>query len=179
MEFLHTRSPPQRSPMPSATLEALRQFPSQLEQLFAEVPRERWHFAPASWEGIPSEQLDPVGQLCHVRDIELLGYQVRFARMLAEHHPTLESLDTDALAEQRHYAQADPAEALAVFTRARQRTLELLSGLTEEQLAREGFFDGYGKVTVRALIHFLCSHDQQHLAGMQWLLGRIAAQPQP
>jgi hypothetical protein len=22
-------------------------------------------------------------------------------------------------------------------------------------------------------VHYLCSHDQQHLAGMQWLLGQI------
>ena len=176
--------------MPTATLHALRQFPEQLGQLFAEVPRERWHWSPASWEGIPSEQLDPVGQLCHVRDIELLGYQLRFARMLAEHHPTLESLDTDALAEQRHYAQA------AYVARVQARMREGLTRLAPEWMAdvrhaltasprtfarftqREGFFDGYGKVTVKALIHFLCSHDQQHLAGMQWLLGRIAAQPQ-
>jgi hypothetical protein len=30
-------------------------------------------------------------------------------------------------------------------------------------------------VTVRGLVHNLCSHDQQHLAGLQWLLARIAA----
>jgi hypothetical protein len=24
-------------------------------------------------------------------------------------------------------------------------------------------------------VHYLCSHDQQHLAGLQWLLGRIEA----
>jgi hypothetical protein len=23
-------------------------------------------------------------------------------------------------------------------------------------------------------VHFLCSHDQQHLAGLQWLLGKLA-----
>ncbi len=154
----------------------MRQFPAQLQQLFDEVPRERWHWTPASWEGIPSELLDPVGQLCHVRDIEVLGYRVRFARMLAEPHPVLESLDTYALVEQQCYAEADPAEALAAFEHARVQTLEQLSGLTDSQLQREGSFDGYGKVTVKALIHFLCSHDQQHLAGMQWLLGRMAAQ---
>jgi hypothetical protein len=37
-------------------------------------------------------------------------------------------------------------------------------------------FEGYGETTLRGLVHYLCSHDQQHLAGMQWLLGRIAAQ---
>jgi hypothetical protein len=28
---------------------------------------------------------------------------------------------------------------------------------------------------VRGLMHYLCSHDQQHLAGLQWLLGKIEA----
>jgi hypothetical protein len=162
--------------MTPATLRALAQFPAQLAQLFDEVPRARWHWSPASWEGIPSEQLDPVGQLCHVRDIEQRGYQVRFARMLGEERPTLESLDTYALVEQGRYAEAEPREVLARFASARAKTLQQLSGLTQAQLRREGHFDGYGRVTVQALIHFLCSHDQQHLAGMQWLLGRIAAE---
>ncbi len=50
-----------------------------------------------------------------------------------------------------------------------------MSRLTSEQFARTGEFDGYGSLTVRGLVHYLCSHDQQHLAGMQWLLGKIDA----
>jgi hypothetical protein len=36
-------------------------------------------------------------------------------------------------------------------------------------------FEGYGRVTLRGLVHYLCSHDQQHLSGLQWLLGKIDA----
>ena len=50
-----------------------------------------------------------------------------------------------------------------------------VSRLTPEQLSRTGEFEGYGSLTVRGLVHYLCSHDQQHLAGMQWLLGKIDA----
>jgi hypothetical protein len=32
-------------------------------------------------------------------------------------------------------------------------------------------------LTLRSLVHYLCSHDQQHLAGLQWLLGQIEALP--
>ena len=28
---------------------------------------------------------------------------------------------------------------------------------------------------IGSLAHYLCSHDQQHLAGLQWLLGKLAA----
>ncbi|OXH85441.1 damage-inducible protein DinB, partial [Burkholderia multivorans] len=58
----------------------------------------------------------------------------------------------------------------------RRTTLEIVSRLTPEQFARTGEFEGYGPLTVRGLLHYLCSHDQQHLAGVQWLLGKIDAQ---
>jgi hypothetical protein len=40
---------------------------------------------------------------------------------------------------------------------------------------RTAVFEDYGPVTMRSLVHYLCSHDQQHLAGLQWLLGKIEA----
>jgi hypothetical protein len=114
-------------------------------------------------------------QLCHVRDIEIDGYHVRLRRLVDETRPTLASVDTYALAKERRYGEADAAQALAAFARARAATVELVRGLSPAQLARAGSFDGYGPVTVRSVIHFLCSHDQQHLAGLHWLLGKIHA----
>lgn len=64
---------------------------------------------------------------------------------------------------------------LAEFRTARRRTIDIVSRLTPAQLARTAAFEGYGALTVRGLVHYLCSHDQQHLAGMQWLLGKIDA----
>jgi hypothetical protein len=156
-----------------ATLEALRSFPDQLEAHFLTFPAEYRHWAPASWDGVPSEALTAIEQLCHVRDIEIDGYQERFRRTLREADPALPSIDTDALVVQRAYADADPAEVLASFRDARHATVELLGQLAPEQLARTAEFEGYGSVTLRGLVHYLCSHDQQHLAGLQWLLGKI------
>jgi hypothetical protein len=56
------------------------------------------------------------------------------------------------------------------------QTLTIVGALSEAQLARTGRFGGYGTLTVRGLLHYLCSHDQQHLAGLQWLLGKIDAE---
>src|SRR5690242_19396894 len=72
---------PGSSPMPaldSATLAALSAFPDQLEAHYAAFPAGLKHWAPALWEGIPSEHLTAIEQLCHVRDIEVDGYQARF-----------------------------------------------------------------------------------------------------
>jgi hypothetical protein len=66
-------------------------------------------------------------------------------------------------------------QALAEFEDARARTVSLLSRLSPEQLARRATFEGFGPITVRGLMHLLCSHDHQHLAGLQWLACRIDA----
>jgi hypothetical protein len=110
-----------------------------------------------------------------VRDIEIDGYHVRFERTLNEFNPTLASIDGESLAKERSYATSDAEEVFAAFRAARARTIELLSVLSPEQLARTAVFTGYGPVTLRSLVHYLCSHDQQHLAGLQWLLGKIEA----
>lgn len=158
------------------TLQALRAFPAQLEAHYAAFPAEYQHWAPSSWEGVPSEALTALEQLCHVRDIEIDGYQVRLRRTRDEQEPLLVSLDTDALVCERGYGGADAAAVLASFRAARAGTLALIEDLRPEQFERRAVFEGYGPLTLRSLVHYLCSHDQQHLAGLQWLLGKIEAQ---
>jgi hypothetical protein len=93
--------------------------------------------------------------------------------MLAEAEPTLDSIDGFALAKQRNYDGADPATALLEFRKARRETLERVRSFSAEQLQRFGSLEGYGRLTVQGLLHDLSSHDQQHLSGMHWLLGKI------
>ena len=65
--------------------------------------------------------------------------------------------------------------ALDEFADARAQTVALLASLAPDQFARSAQFEGLGPITVRGLMHLLCSHDQQHLAGLQWLACRIDA----
>ena len=161
-------------PMQS-TFEALAAFPAQLEKHYAAFPRDYVNWAPPSWDGVPSEAFTAIEQVCHVRDIEIDGYQLRFRRTLDEATPLLASIDSEALAKQRDYAHADVHRMFAEFHAARARTLALLRGLDAAQWQRPAEFEGYGRVTLRGLAHYLCSHDQQHLSGLQWLLGKIDA----
>lgn len=161
--------------MNPTTLSALAAFPSQLEAHYAAIPTAYRHWAPPSWEGVPSEAFTAIEQLCHVRDIEIEGYHARFRRTLQETHPTLASIDSEPLAIERAYGTADAAKVLAEFRMARVQTMEIVSSLSDAQLARTAVFEGYGPLTMRSLIHYLCSHDQQHLAGLQWLAGKIDA----
>ncbi|GAA5069582.1 DinB family protein [Lysobacter panacisoli] len=162
--------------MNKTTLNALTLFPLQLEAHYAAIPREYRHWAPPSWDGIPSEHFTAIEQLCHVRDIEIEGYQERIRRTLDEANPLLVSIDSEPLAIERRYGEASADEVLASFREARARTVETIAALDERQLARTAVFEGYGPLTLRSLVHYLCSHDQQHLAGLQWLLGKIEAE---
>jgi hypothetical protein len=161
--------------MNTVTISALQAFPQQLEAHYGAVPEEFRHWAPPSWDGIPSEPLTALEQVCHVRDIEVDGYHVRFHRTLNEVNPTLQSIDTEALARERAYATSDAAAALGAFRAARAKTVDLITRLTPGQLTRSAVFEGYGPVSLLSLVHYLCSHDQQHLAGLQWLLGKMEA----
>jgi hypothetical protein len=162
--------------MLDVTLQTLAAFPGQLEAHYATVPAGFKHWTPPSWEGVPSEPFTALEQICHVRDIEVDGYQVRFQRTLQESNPMLVSIDSEALAKERGYAGANAAAVLADFRAARAKTVALLASLPAEQFKRQAFFEGYGALSLRSLVHYLCSHDQQHLAGLQWLLGKIEAQ---
>ena len=161
--------------MNAITLNALASFPQQLEAHYAAIPAEFKHWAPPSWEGVPSEPFTAIEQICHVRDIEIDGYHVRFQRALHEINPTLVSIDSEALAKERSYATSSASEAFAVFRAARAKTVHLISGLSPEQFTRTAVFEGYGPLSLRSLVHYLCSRDLQHLAGLQWLLGKIEA----
>jgi hypothetical protein len=157
------------------TFRALETFPATLRAFLDDLPASSFDWWPASWEGVPSEALTVRQQICHVRDSEIDGYQVRFDRLARETAPVLASLDTDGLVLSRRYDEDDIEAALRTFEDARRRTMARLTGLTPADLARAGTFEGYGPVTVQGLIHYLCSHDQQHLAGIQWLAGQFAS----
>jgi hypothetical protein len=156
-----------------ATLAALAAFPDQLAAHYAAIPIGFHAWNPPTWAGIPSEHFNALEQLCHVRDIEVEGYHVRLRRTLEESHPLLASIDSEAIAIERDYVAQDADAALAAFRDARVRTLALVATITPEQFQRTAEFEGYGAVTLQGLLHYLCSHDQQHLAGLQWLRGQI------
>jgi hypothetical protein len=161
--------------MNPVTLASLENFPAQLESHYAAFPRDFVHWTPPSWEGVPSEPFTALEQICHVRDIEIEGYQVRIRRTMVENEPFLPSIDSEAVAKQRNYGAADATEVFGQFRAARATTLQLLRSVDAVLLGRRAVFEGYGPVSLRGLVHYLCSHDQQHLAGLQWLLGKVDA----
>ncbi|MFZ6749489.1 DinB family protein [Undibacterium sp. Ren11W] len=161
--------------MNSITLDTLAAFPTQLQAHYDAIPDDFKNWAPASWLGIPSEAFTALEQICHIRDIEIEGYHLRFSRTLNEVNPLLASIDSEPLAISRAYGTQNATEVFAAFREARAQTMTVLRELTSEHFNRKAQFEGYGPLTLRSLVHYLCSHDQQHLAGLQWILGKIEA----
>ena len=161
--------------MDAATLDALAAFPDRLEAHYSAIPDGFQAWTPTSWHTCPSEHFSAIEQLCHVRDIEVDGYHVRFVRTLKEDRPFLAGIDGDRLKVERAYAEAHAPDVLKAIRTAREETLELLATVSPTQWDRVAEFEDYGLTTVRGLAHYLCSHDQQHLAGLQWLCGKITA----
>lgn len=163
---MHTAAP---------VLEILAGFPRRLEACFRLFPESARNWRPESWEGIPSERLTALEQLCHVRDIERDGYHQRIRRTLSEDQPVLEDIAGEALAVERRYFEAHAEAVLVDIGEARAETVARVGALSATQLQRVAIFEGR-PVTLGNLLHFLCSHDQQHLAGMHWLLGKLNTQ---
>lgn len=149
-------------------LAELAKMPRELEEAVQLLPASALAWRPQTWQDAPGERFSAIGHLCHVRDIELDGYHVRFTRLLSEDVPDLVSIDGYALERDRGYDREQPAAALKAFRAARERTIRLLVENWEHRL-RRGTFAEYGEVTFESLAHILRSHDLQHLAGLQWL----------
>ena len=105
------------------TFAALEAFPRELEKHYAAFPADFVHWAPPSWNGVPSEPFTAIEQICHVLDIEVEGYQVRFRRTLDENSPLLPSIDSEAVAKERGYGTADAKKVFARLPRGARATL--------------------------------------------------------
>jgi uncharacterized damage-inducible protein DinB len=108
---------------------------------------------------------------CHLRDLEREGYVVRVRRMLAERVPALVPFDGAAVARARDYLAQDARLAAREFAAARRELTGLLAPLTEEDLRREGTFDGK-PVRLAELLDMMLEHDRGHRAEIEALLGR-------
>jgi len=155
-------------------LAELAAMPDEIAGLIARIPAAQRAWVPESWDGIPGERFTALGQACHLRDIEIDGYHVRFGRTLREDRPDLASIDSYALAHARNYEADDADAALAAFRKARRETVAMLTVTRAVDWERKATFAEYGEVTLRGLAHILRSHDLQHLACLHWLMAKIA-----
>ncbi len=159
------------------TIDALATFPNQLTCCYESFPLDRKNWKPPNWDGIPSEKLTAIEQICHIFDVEIEGYQRRFSRIVSELAPELPDLPGEQMAIERQYANFDAPTVLRKFAEARVKTVEVIKRFSHDELDRIGIFEGK-RTTLAGMVHFLCSHDCQHLSGLQWLLAALEQEGQ-
>ncbi|HMB64056.1 MAG TPA: DinB family protein [Eudoraea sp.] len=128
---------------------------------------------PKTWDGIPGEHFTAIEQICHLRDVEIDGYQERIRAIIAKDNPFLPSIKGYGLSIQKNYKNAALNDVIEEFKMARAQTLKIIDSIEKDQWSKTGELEGYCKITLSGLINFLCSHDYEHLASLRWLLGKI------
>jgi DinB superfamily len=156
-------------------LEILASAPLALESAVRDFRPALLTWTPPDWEAAPAERFSALATVCHLRDIEREGYHVRLRRVVEEERPDLASVDGFQLERERNYAADSIERALEEFRAARAQTMALVRGWPSGAETRRATFAEYGTVTAAGLLHLLCSHDLQHLAGLRWLLTRASA----
>lgn len=145
-------------------IDALQRMPAHLSQALRSL-------APAHWTRKPApDAFSMVEHLCHLRDLEAEGYQLRIRRVVQEDLPTLEEIDGSAWALQRRYQEQSAEQALADFARHRAQTLLLLAEHLPHRAERKGLFGGFGIVTLARLAREIAAHDAAHRGELQQLL---------
>ncbi|MGB9430366.1 MAG: DinB family protein [Gammaproteobacteria bacterium] len=135
---------------------ALKLMPETLQRHVTGLTDAQLHFQP---EGGYFSVLENV---CHLRDIEIEGYGMRLRRLLAEEHPTLPDLDGAQLARERRYREQTLQPVLDAFVQARGANLKVLENVTDAQLARTGYLEPVGEITLSRLLELWVEHDQGH-----------------
>lgn len=118
------------------------------------VDRMRLPEAPGKWS---------IAQvLQHLADSDVV-WAWRMRLILAQDRPQLTGYDQDLWAERLHYAEADPAEALATFDVLRKGNLTLLERATPDDLKRVGVHAERGEESVERLCRLYAGHDLMHM----------------
>lgn len=119
------------------------------------------------------DEFSVLENLCHLRDIEVEGYSQRIRKIVKENQPSLPDIDGGRLAIERDYNHQNGNEALEQFTRARASNVEILRGLSETEMNREGTLEGVGPVTLEKLVQMMREHDEGHVNELQTIRRRI------
>jgi len=142
-------------------IDRLEQTPDRVRALIEGRSEEELSFKPAP------DAFSLRENVLHLRDIDVDGYEVRIAGLLAEGGPReFPDIDGAALAHERNYNIQPVAAALEDFASSRARSVARLRESTDVKR--------YGRVGTRAvsletLLQDWARHDSEHLAEMTHL----------
>jgi DinB superfamily len=112
--------------------------------------------------------------LQHLADSEVV-WSWRMRLILAQDRPAITGYDQDAWADNLHYDEADPAEALDTFGVLRRGNLRLVERASPQDLQRVGVHAERGEESVEDLRRLYAGHDLMHLQQIARIRGAVSA----
>ena len=133
-----------------ASMQTLR---AEVEALGPEA--KRWH--PAEGEWCMNEVIG------HLLAAEEPSFRDRIERIIEQPGCVLVSWDQAQVAKDRHDCERSGAELIAELVEERERSVRLLRGLSDDQLALSGVHQQVGELRVIDLLHDWPHHDREHV----------------
>lgn len=116
----------------------------------------------AGWPPAPGEW-SAKACLGHFIEADRRGFAGRIRRILAEDGVAEQGWDQLAVAAERRDDERPVDQLLAEFTGLRDDAIELVQGLTTDDLDRHAVHDVVGRVTIGELLQEWVFHDRNHL----------------
>ena len=148
---------------PEAVIAALGNAPAIITPLVREVPAGNLKRRPAPGKWSAHEHA------CHLAEVQPL-FLSRLERMLGETRPAIRAYSPDREMEEGALLAVDLDEALERFCRDRERLVETLKDLTEDEWLREAVHEEYDHYSVLIMFRHLALHDMLHAYRIEELL---------
>lgn len=147
-------------------LETIATTAKQLSTLMETIGPQRAEQAPAPNKWSAREIL------CHLADCESV-FAFRLRQTLAEDHHVIQPFDQEKWA--RNYGSYTVAQALALFSAAREWNLTLLRSLSPEAMEKQVTHPERGTMTLRTIVETMGGHDINHLRQIEAIAGKSQA----
>jgi hypothetical protein len=137
---------------------------------------------PRAIEGLSPQQLRQperpgkwsIGQILqHLADSEIVSAW-RMRLILAHDRPQITGYDQDLWAERLHYDEAEPSDAIELFTVLRRENLRLIERASPADLKRVGVHLERGEESLEHLCRLYAGHDLLHLRQLERVRGVVA-----
>ena len=102
----------------------------------------------------------------HLLEVEEL-WQRRLDQLVHTKDRNFQQIDPDALAKENHYNEKSYEEGITNWNAARNDTIALVEGMTDEQRAIAGIHSRYGEMNTLRILEIMADHDLQHLRQME------------
>src|SRR5437660_459783 len=140
---------------PESIIIALENAPAIIVPLVREIPTEVLKRRPQPRKWSAHEHA------CHLAEVHPVFFK-RLELMLNEARPRIEAYNPDEAMEDGALLSIDLDEALERYKRDRERLVEQLRDLTEDEWLREAEHEEYAQYSVLTMLRHLALHDMLH-----------------